>query len=190
MSIVRTYRREEDGTLNFREAWYSQYEGEELGQFVINHGTVGHQSKTETAKDVTEATAAGLLEAFVEQCATDGFNALTEADQHWVIVQYSLKSAEGTDRDKYLETTAKEALTGHLAWRGLGTVESSDYAPRKLNIRILSPEPKRAVSAIKTCLREAKLDFTKLSIATAPFDAPDQPKLVYPLPAKTPFSLS
>lgn len=189
MAIVRTYRRDEDGTLNFREAWFSEYEGEELGQFVVNHGVVGHQSKTETAKDVTAATAAGLLDAFIEQCDEDGFKALVEDDQHWVIVQYTLKSAEGTDRDKYLETTAKEALTGHLAWRGLGTVESSDYAPRKLNIRILSPEPKKAVSAIKTCLREAKLDFTKLSIAIAPFGEPENAKQAYPLPAKAPFSL-
>lgn len=190
MAIVRTYKRDEDGTLNFREAWFSEYEGEELGQFVVNHGVVGHQSKTETAKDVTGATAAGLLDAFIEQCEEDGFKALTDADQHWVIVQYALKSVEGTDRDKYLETTAKEALTGHLAWRGLGTVESSDYAPRKLNIRILSPEPKKAVSAIKTCLREAKLDFTKLSIATAPFDAPENLKQAHPLPAKGTFSLA
>ncbi|MGL3804881.1 hypothetical protein ACSYDW_02190 [Paeniglutamicibacter sp. R2-26] len=190
MAIVRTYRRDEDGTLTFREAWYSQYEGEELGQFVVNHGTVGHQSKTETAKDVTEKVAEGLLDAFTEQCAEDGYAPLTDEEQHWVIVQYALKSVDGTDRDKYLESTAKEALTGHLAWRGLGTVESSDYAPRKLNIRILSPEPKRAVSAIKTCLREAKLDYTKLSIATAPFDGLENLKQAHPLPAKGTFSLA
>ncbi|MFL4472652.1 hypothetical protein ACIPVK_01490 [Paeniglutamicibacter sp. MACA_103] len=189
MSIVRTYRRDDDGTLKFREAWFTTYEGEELGQFVINHGTVGHVSKTETAKDVNEATAEGLLAAFTVACQEDGFAPLTREEQGWVYVQYALKSAEGTDRDKYLETTAKEALVGHLAWRGLGTVESSDYAPRKLNIRILSPEPKKAVTAIKTCLREAKLDFTKLSIATAPFEAPEKPKQAFPLPAKAPFTL-
>lgn len=189
MSIVRTYRRDEDGTLKFREAWFSTYEGEELGQFVVNHGTVGHLSRTETAKDVNEETAEGLLAAFSEQCGVDGFAALTDADQGWVIVQYALKTVAGTDRDKYLESTAKEALVGHLAWRGLGTVESSDYAARKLNIRILSPEPKKAVSAIKTCLREAKLDFTKLSIATAPFENVEKARQAYPSPAKAPFSL-
>lgn len=190
MSIVRTYRRDEEGTLYFREAWYAQYEGEEVGQFVVNHGTVGHQSKTETAKDVSVATATGLLDAFMEQCAEDGYQTLSAEDQSWVIVQYALKTAEGTDRDKYLEATAKEALTGHLAWRGLGTVESSDYAPRKLNIRILSPEPKKAVAAVKTCLREAKLDFTKLSVATAAFDDVETLKQAHPLPAKAPFTLS
>lgn len=189
MSIIRTYRRDDDGTLLFREAWFTSYEGEELGQFVVNHGTVGHLSKTETAKDVNEATAEGLLAAFGEACIEDGFAAITDADQGWVIVQYALKTAEGTDRDRYLESTAKEALTGHLAWRGLGTVESSDFAPRKLNIRILSPEPKKAVAAIKTCLRGAKLDFTKLSIATAPFEDVNKLRQAYPLPAKTPFTL-
>lgn len=190
MSIVRTYRRDEEGTLYFREAWYAQYEGEELGQFVVNHGTVGHQSKTETAKDVSAATAEGLLDAFLEQCQEDGFKILTDEEQSWVIVQYALKTTEGTDRDKYLESTAKEALTGHLAWRGLGTVESSDYAPRKLNIRILSPEPKKAVAAVKTCLREAKLDFTKLSVAYAAFDDLENLKQGHPLPAKAPFTLN
>ena len=190
MSIVRTYRRDEDGTLYFREAWFSTYEGEELGQFVVNHGTVGHMSTTETAKDVNEATAVGLLDAFTEQCQVDGFATITDADQGWVVVQYALKTAAGTDRDRYLESMAKEALVGHLAWRGLGTVESSDFAPRKLNIRILSPEPKKAVTAIKTCLREAKLDFTKLSIATAPFEDVEKLRQAYPLPAKAPFTLS
>ncbi|ASN38982.1 MAG: hypothetical protein ABWX63_07330 [Paeniglutamicibacter terrestris] len=189
MSILRTYRRDEDGTLKFREAWFSTYEGEELGQFVINHGTVGHVSSTETAKDVTDATAESLLAAFAEQCQEDGFVAITDEQQGWVFVQYALKTATGTDRDKYLQTTAKEALTGHLAWRGLGTVESTDFATRKLNIRILSPEPKKAVGAIKTCLREAKLDFTKLSIATAPYEAPESAKQAFPLPAKGTFSL-
>ena len=65
MSIVRTYRRDEDGTMKFREAWFSTYEGEALGQFVVNHGTVGHLSTTGTAKDVNEETARGLLAATV-----------------------------------------------------------------------------------------------------------------------------
>ena len=107
MSIIRNYRRDQDGTLNFREAWFSEFDGEELGEFVVNHGTVGHQSKTEHAKDVTEAGSwpAG---AFTEQCAEDGFLPLTAGDQHWVIVQYALKSLAGTGRDNYLETQRRK----------------------------------------------------------------------------------
>ncbi|MGP9616050.1 hypothetical protein ACT3S2_03360 [Arthrobacter sp. AOP36-A1-22] len=190
MPIQRTYRRDDDGVLQFREAWFEQGEGEEAGQFVINHGTVGNLSTTKEAVDVDAERGAGLMEAFADQCATDGFAELTGADQSWVIAQYALKTTEGTQRDEYLRDKAMEALRGHLAWRGLGTVESSDFAPRKLNIRILSPEPGKAVTAITTCIRQAKLDFTKLSIGVAPHDAPEAAKQKYPMPPKTPFSVA
>lgn len=188
MAIIRTYRMNEKNQLEFREAWYQQFENEELGQFVINHGSVGHQSKTGTVQDVNLERADELFAGFSEQCDTDGFVQIPAQEQSWVIVQYALKSAEGTERDRYLEHKASEALTAHLAWRGLGTVESSDFARFKLNLRILTPAPKLAVAAIKTCIREAKLDFTKMSIATAAYDELDRAKTVHPLPAK-PFSL-
>ncbi|MGJ9401843.1 hypothetical protein [Arthrobacter sp. KK5.5] len=190
MAIIRMYRRDDKGTLEFREAWYEQFEDQELGQFVLNHGTVGYQSKTRESKDVDAETGAALLAGFEEQCSDDGFAELEDADQFWVVAQYALKTVEGTDRDKHLLRRAEEVLRGHLAWRGLGTVESSDFTPRKLNIRILSPEPSKAVSAIKTCLRDAQLDFTKLSIGVAPHGEPDSLKQKHPLPAKGRFSLT
>jgi hypothetical protein len=189
MAIIRTYRRSDDGTLTFREAWFDAEDGAATGQFVVNHGTVGHLSKTQETKDVAPETGEALLAAFAEQCREDGYAELDDAEQHWVVAQYALKTVEGTDRDRALRDSAVRALTGHLAWRGLGTVESTDFAPRRLNIRILSPEPAKAVAAIKTCLREAKLDFTKLSIAVAPFGDLGQLKQKHPQPAKTPFSL-
>lgn len=189
MAIIRTYKRDEESVLHFREAWYETFENEELGQFVVNHGVVGHMSKTEEAKDVDDEAGTALLAAFGEQCTEDGFVALTPEEQDWVVIQYALKSDEGTERDRRLRDTAIEALTGHLAWRGLGTVESSDFAPRKLNIRILSPEVNKCVSAIKTCLREGKFDFTKLTIAAAPYGDPEAFKQKHPMPAKGTFSL-
>lgn len=190
MPIQRTYRRDDDGILQFREAWFEEIADEKTGQFVLNHGTVGQLSTTKQALDVDAERGAGLMEAFADQCAQDGFAELSEADQSWVIAQYALKSTEGTQRDEYLRDKAMEALRGHLAWRGLGTVESSDFAPHKLNIRILSPEPGKAVTAITVCIRQAKLDFTKLSIGVAPHDAPEKAKQKYPMPPKAPFSLS
>ncbi|WP_313814251.1 hypothetical protein [Glutamicibacter sp.] len=189
MAIIRTYRLNEKNELLFREAWFQQFDDDQLGQFVINHGTVGHMSKTNEVLDVTADRADELFTGFMETCQAEGYAEIAEEDQSWVIVQYALKSANGTERDHYLEKKATEALTGHLAWRGLGTVESSDFGNRKLNIRILSPAPKLAVNAIKVCIREAKLDFTKMSIATADYDAVDNARMAYPLPAK-PFSLN
>ncbi|MCW4464488.1 hypothetical protein OK351_03045 [Glutamicibacter sp. MNS18] len=188
MAIIRTYRENEKNELQFREAWYQQFENEDLGQFVINHGTVGHQSKTSTVQDVDMDRADELFAGFLEQCAEDGYAEIPAEQQSWIIVQYALKSATGTERDRYLEHKASDALTSHLAWRGLGTVESSDFARFKLNLRILSPAPKLAVAAVKVCIREAKLDFTKMTIATAAYDGLDRAKVVHPLPPK-PFSL-
>ncbi|MGQ3384401.1 hypothetical protein [Glutamicibacter sp. TV12E] len=184
MAIIRTYRLDEKNVLHFREAWFQQFEDEEVGQFVINHGSVGHMSTTSNVQDVDNDRADELFAGFLQTCADEGYAEISEEDQSWVIVQYALKSATGTERDHYLEKKAKEALTGHLAWRGLGTVESSDFAPRKINIRILTPAPKLAVAAIKTCIREAKLDFTKMSIGTAEYATPEKLKSVHPMPPK------
>ena len=189
MAIIRTYKTTEKNELLFREAWFQQFEDDELGQFVINHGSVGHMSQTNEVKDVTAERADELFAGFMEACAAEGYAEIADEDQSWVIVQYALKSTDGTERDRYLEKKAKDALTGHLAWRGLGTVESSDFAPRKLNIRILTPAPKLAAQAIKVCIREAKLDFNKMVIASAAYGEIENAKMIFPLPAK-PFSIS
>ncbi len=43
--IIRAYKRDDEGVLHFREAWYD----DEDQEFVVNHGVVGHQSKTDEA---------------------------------------------------------------------------------------------------------------------------------------------
>lgn len=184
--FVRMYRRGEDGALSFREAWYDGADG----QFVVNHGTVGHQSTTKETPGVAPGEAPGLLDAFAGQCAADGFVELGREEQFWVVAQYALKSAAGTERDRYLEGKAKAVLAEHFAWRGLGTVERSEFVPHRLNIYTLCPDPAKAVAAMKTCLREANLDFTKLSIGVAPYTDLSAIRQKHPMPAKSPFSLS
>lgn len=163
--IIRVYKRNDEGVLDFREAWFDA----DYSQFVMNHGVVGHQSRTEET-DVADAAAAdGLMDAFAVQCAEDGFAEIPEQEQSWVVAQYALKTKDGTDRDRYLEEKAKDALISHLAWRGLGIVERSEFSDSKLNIFILTPDVNKAVSAIKVCIRGEDLDFTKLSIGAAAF---------------------
>jgi hypothetical protein len=185
MSFLRLYKHDDKGVLQFREAWYD----EDFGQFVVNHGTVGHQSITRETNDVGEDAAAALLEAFAVQCAEDGFAEIAREDQFWVIAQYALKTSTGTERDQYLEDKATRTITEFFAWRGLGVVDRTEFAPRKLNIFTLAPDAAKAVAGLKTCLREAKLDFTKLSIGVAPYGDPGAVKQKHPLPAKAPFSL-
>ncbi|KHL03072.1 hypothetical protein [Sinomonas humi] len=173
MSFLRVYRRRDDATLEFREAWYD----DEAAQFVVNHGVVGHVSTTKETNDVDAAAAEGLLDAFASQCEEDGFAEVPEADQDRVAAQFALKSQAGTERDRFLEQQAVRALTGHLAWRGLGTVEESSIGAGRLTIFMRTVDAAKAVTAIKTCLRENTSDFTKLSIAVARADAPEDFKL-------------
>lgn len=185
MNFLRFYKRLDDGTLVFREAWFD----EDYAQFVVNHGTVGHQSSTKETRDVTAEAAGGLLDAFGQQCAEDGYAEIPPEEQSTVVAQYALKTAGGSERDRYLEDKARRAITEFFAWRGLGTVERTEFAPHKLNIFCLAPDAAKAVAGLKVCLREAKLDFTKLSIAAAPPQDRAALKQKHPLPAKAPFSL-
>jgi hypothetical protein len=183
--IVRVYKRDDEGVLHFREAWFD----EDYSQFVMNFGVVGHQSKTEET-DVPDADAAeGLLDAFAVQCAEDGYAEIPAEEQSWVVAQFALKTREGTERDRRLEQKAKDALISHLAWRGLGTVERSEFTDHKLNIFCLCPDVNKAVNAIKVCARGEDLDFTKLSIGAAPYAEPGHYKLKHPARPAGSFSL-
>ncbi|WP_258805655.1 hypothetical protein [Pseudarthrobacter sp. NS4] len=183
--IVRVYKRDDEGTLHFREAWFD----EEYGQLVMNFGVVGHQSRTEETDVADSAAAEGLLDAFAVQCAEDGYAEIPEEEQFWVVAQFALKTREGTERDRYLEEKATDALISHLAWRGLGTVERSEFTGFKLNIFCLCPDVNKAVNAIKVCARGEDLDFTKLSIGAAPFTEPGNFKLKHSAKPATSFSL-
>lgn len=183
--IIRVYKRDDEGVLHFREAWFD----EDYSQFVMNYGVVGHQSKTEET-DVDDAAAAeNLLAAFAVQCEEDGYAEIPDEEQFWVVAQYALKTREGTDRDRYLEEKAKDALISHLAWRGLGVVDRSEFSDFKLNIYCLCPDVNKAVNAIKVCIRGEDLDFTKLSIGAAPFADPQAMRLKHAPRAGAVFSL-
>lgn len=206
-NIVRMYKKDDDGALVFREAWVDAggagdpdagdgqgtTEASEV-YFVVNHGTVGHLS---TSKDVVVGTleeAEAMLAAFAEQGAEDGYATLKREDQFLVVAQFALKSDKVSDRDKHLAQRVKDSLTPHLAWRGSGVLEKFEFkaAPHglgKLNVYIVAPDPARAVANIKVCIREEKLDFTKLSVATGTIDEPESLRAKHSPTGTTAFSL-
>ncbi|RKW71724.1 hypothetical protein [Galactobacter caseinivorans] len=185
MPILRTFRTDEAGQMAFREAWYD----EEQAQFVINQGPVGQLSETPVVEDeLTPEAGAGLMEAFAEQCQEDGYREISPEEQSWLYLRFPMKTVEGSARDRSLRDAVVGGLTGHLAWRGLGTVEGSVFGPSRLSIVVLTPEPKAAVKATLSCLREyAKSDLTKAVIAVAPGAEPLKARIKHPLPAKGDF---
>ncbi|MCC9174599.1 hypothetical protein [Arthrobacter sp. zg-Y179] len=185
MVTIRMYKRDEAGVLHFREALYDEDEG----QLMLSSGPVGYEGSAKV-QDVAPEAAEGLLHAFAVTSEEEGYAEIDPADQHWVIVQYALKTAAGTERDRYLEHKATQAISSYFLWRGLGEVDHTEFAPRKLNIYCLVPDVNKAVAGLKVVLRDPLLDFTKLTIGSAPVADLTALKQRYPLPAKRPFTLA
>ncbi len=200
-NIIRMYKRDDDGALVFREAWVDAGAHETAADgatpeiyFVLNHGTVGHISTSKDAVVNTLEEAEAMLAAFAVQCAEDGYAELKREEQSLVVAQFALKSDRVSDRDQHLAKRLKDSLTPHLAWRGSGVLEKFEFKPAphglgKLNIYIVAPDPARAVANIKVCVREEKLDFTKLTIATGPIDDPSALRAKHSPTGTTVFSL-
>ena len=185
MITIRMYKRDDEGVLHFREALYEEDEG----QLMLTSGPVGHEG-TAKVQEVAPEAAEGLLHAFAVASREDGYAELEPEQQHWVIAQYALKTVTGTERDRYLEHKATQAISSYFLWRGLGEVDHTEFAPRKLNIYCLVPDVNRAVAGLKVVLRDPLLDYTKLSIGSAPVSDPADLRKRHPLPAKAPFTLA
>lgn len=94
----------------------------------------------------------------------------------WLVVQYPLKSAKGSQRDHWLKDKVMEYLELALADAGLGHVDGFDMGsslsdPKRyaLNIFVVVAEEERAIALVKRVLRESRLDYTRIKIATMPY---------------------
>lgn len=185
MSITIMYHRDGKGALHFREAMYDP----ETGEFMLNQGPVGFLGTSSVSTGLDETAAARRFEAFAAKSAELGYAPIPPEEQFWLVGQYALKSAEGTERDRYLEYKASTAISSYFSWRGLGTLEETSFTSHKLNLICLVPDVQKAVKGMLIVLREANLDFTKLSIGAAPFSDPSAFRQKHPLPAKQRFTL-
>jgi len=98
------------------------------------------------------------------------------SEKFWLVVQYPLKSAKGSARDHWLKDKVTEYLEISLADAELGSVDGFDMGkciadPKKyvLNIFCVVTEEDQSIALIKRVLRESRLDYTKIKIATMPF---------------------
>lgn len=165
MTIARLYKMDATPEPLFREAWIEADE-EGTAQLVVNRGSLGHESTTESADVVALEEAERLFAAFREQCEADGFRELAPEECETLIVQYKLKTREGTERDSYFERKTREALTRYFAWRGLGEIVETERGAFRLNHVVRVPDAKRAVKGALIALRE--FDPTKMTLAVAP----------------------
>ncbi|MGM1048896.1 MAG: hypothetical protein ACQEXX_22510 [Bacillota bacterium] len=108
------------------------------------------------------------------------------SEKFWLVVQYPLKSAKGSQRDHWLKDKVMEYLDISLADANLGYVDGSDMGkcisdPKKyaLNIFCVVTEEERSIALVKRVLRDSRLDYTRIKIATMPYGKEETYTLKY-----------
>ncbi|RCX18572.1 hypothetical protein DFP94_106106 [Fontibacillus phaseoli] len=108
------------------------------------------------------------------------------SEQFWLVVQYPMKSAKGSQRDSWLRDKVMEVLEITLADAGLGHVDGFDMGkslsdPKKyvLNVFCVVTEEERSLALVKRVLRESRLDYTRIKIATMPYGTEEAYTLKY-----------
>ncbi|RED57923.1 hypothetical protein [Cohnella phaseoli] len=98
------------------------------------------------------------------------------SEKFWLVVQYTLNSAKGSQRDNWLRDKVMEYLELTLADADLGSVDGFDMGkcisdPKKfaLNIFCVVTDEERSIAMVKRVLRESRLDYTRIKIATMPY---------------------
>jgi len=98
------------------------------------------------------------------------------SEKFWLVVQYPMKSAKGSQRDNWLRDKVSEYLEIALADANLGYVDGFDMGkciadPKTyaLNIFCVITEEERGIALVKRVLRESRLDYTRIKMATMPY---------------------
>lgn len=97
-------------------------------------------------------------------------------ESFWLVVQYPMKSEKGNQRDHWLKDKVMETLEVSLRDKNLGYVDGFDMGKCQsnpqtyaLNIFCVVTEEEEAINFIKKVLRECRLDYTRIKIATMPY---------------------
>ena len=95
----------------------------------------------------------------------------------WLVVQYPLKSIRGNKRDYWLKDKVMDYLEIFLHDAELGYVDGFDMGRSKtnpnrfvLNIFCVVTHEKRSITLVKKVLRDYRLDYTKIKIATMAYE--------------------
>ena len=99
------------------------------------------------------------------------------SEKLWLVVQFPMKSAKGNQRDEWLKNKVIEYLDLFLANAELGYVDGFDMGkcvsgPNQyaLNIFCVVTDEARSIALIKRVLKEHRLDYTRIKMATMPFE--------------------
>ncbi len=167
-SVIKLYKKEQDGKLLYVEYWHEE------GQVVEHVGTVGTRGTTSRIDfPGIYSSEDEFRRDFMDKYHAKGYQAPWEDDGYMLIVQYPMKSMAGSKRDQWLKDKASEALQNELGWLGLGDVDGYDMGKTAspvpqyaLNIYCFVIDEELGIQAVKRVLRESRLDYTQIKIAS------------------------
>lgn len=166
--MIKLYKKEQDGKLLYAEYWLEE------SQVVEHTGTVGtHGTTSRIEFPGAFSNEDEFRRDFMDRYHAEGYQAPWEDDGYMLIVQYPMKSMAGSKRDLWLKDKASEALQNELGWRGLGDVDGYDMGKTAnpvtqyaLNIYCFVIDEDLGIQAVKRVLRDSRLDYTQIKIAS------------------------
>jgi hypothetical protein len=159
--------------------WYAEYWISDLSKVVFHTGKVGNKGILEEFNffDFHEDEKK-LNDFFENRFRKEGFREFDDNNLYWLVVQFKMKSLKGNARDHWLKDKVTDYLNNELGWKGLGHVNGFDMGktiadPKKfvLNIFCIVVNEELGVNAIKSCLREYRLDYTQIKIASKQYSS-------------------
>ena len=99
------------------------------------------------------------------------------SEKFWLVVQYPLKSEKGSKRDHWLKERVMEYLEISLTDAALGYVDGFDLGKSiadskeyRLNIFCVITDEEKSIALVKKVLKDSRLDYTRIKIATMPYE--------------------
>lgn len=148
--MLKTYRRDPDGTLSHREAWT------ESDGITVHSGTLGTKGTTNqlaarSRTCPTNPTHIELMSAFAERAVADGFAEIPVEDHGWVVLQVWMFTHDlSNPNDAWIFDHGQEQLDDRLGWVGVGHCDGNDIggqAPRGRVARARGAFPRPAAGS-------------------------------------------
>ncbi|MEN7548602.1 hypothetical protein AAG747_11815 [Rapidithrix thailandica] len=179
--MIKLYKDDNKGNKLYAEYWIDN------NKMIIHTGKVGKEGNTEEF-NVSEKfnSENNAIKYFKERFEPEGYKEIPDNDICFLVVQFPMKSLKGNNRDHWLKEKVTEYLNSELGWRGIGHVDGFDMGeqinfPKKyaLNIFCDVVDEEKGIAAIKRCLREYRLDYTQIKIASKPYLSDGEFELKY-----------
>lgn len=170
--MFKLHKKDKKDNLLYAECWID----DEI-KGIVHIGKMGKEGETEEFIIGGKfKTSTDFLNHFKVHFKDLGYVEFKDEDLTWLMVQFPMKSLKGNKRDHWLSDIVSRYLNSELGWKGIGHVDGSEMGELvsfkgqyALNILCEVYDEDKGIAAIKRCLREYRLDYTRIKIASRPY---------------------